>query len=307
MRLLTVLVLVAAIAFAPSSANAYTIGRLDPTFDGRDFTPIIHVRADNTSARLTLRTEGAGLYEWYQRVAGGKWYRYGSQSTNSTKRERWSRTYKAPTVPASSKPVIREFRMVYKPRIGKTVTSRIQKVRYLRNTSMAKPGSKAGFMYLDNDKPARWNPCTAVNVSVDVSKMSSSKRNAALADTKAAISEAAKVSGLNLRYSTSKSAQIKVTYKNPKSNAAAGTAEVTRTPKVNGTSYYGLKTATILMRPSLADKTRRGVILHEMIHAIGIGHAPNGDTIMKRLQSRWTISAQDRKVIGYVGAGQGCF
>lgn len=307
MRLITVLALLAAIVFVPTSAYAYITSPLDPQLNGRDFKMTPVVLDDDSRASLSLETRGAGRYEWQQRPSAGKWVKFASQTTNSSKKMRLFRIYKQPTLAATSKPVTREFRMVYVSKRGKTVTSRTQQVKYLKTTNMVKPGTKAGFMYLDNAKPARWNPCTTVNVSVDVSKLSSKKRKSALQDTKNAIAEVAKVSGLNLRYSTSKSAQIKVAYKNPKSDAAAGTTEVARTGKVTGTSYYGLKTAKILMRPSLSDSVRRGVILHEIIHAIGIGHAPNGDTIMKRLQSRWTISAQDRKVIGYVGAEQGCF
>lgn len=307
MRLLAVLALVAAIAFVSTSANAYIISPLDPKIDGKDFKSSVRVLDDNKTLSLSLETRGAGLYEFQHRAAGGKWVKFASQSGDFSKKIRIARTYRSTPVSAKSQPVTREFRMVYMPRRGKTVVSRTQKVKYLRNTHMVKPGVKAGFMYLNNDKPSRWNPCTTVNVSVDVSKMPSVKRKAALADTKAAINEVAKAADLNLRYSTSKSAQIKVTYKNPKSAAAAGTTKVTRTGKVTGTSYYGLKSATVLIRPSLSDKLRRGVVLHEIVHAVGIGHAANGDTIMKRMQSRWTLSPHDRKVLRYVGGGQGCF
>lgn len=305
MRLLLLAAATLAAVLAPVSANA-SFTPFDASLDGKAFTTKTAVRDDDKKVRISYTAKRPGRYE-VQQIIAGKWKTINLWKSTSSKKTTRNAYPHVSRLAAKDAPKTETYRVRFTPEKGIATNSRTQKVRYLRNTIMATPGTKAGFMYLDNAKPSRWMPCTTITYSVDVTRMPSDKRKVALADAQNAVAQIASVSGLTLRYTTAKTAKIRIVYKNPASASAAGTTQVTRTSKVEGTTYHGLTSATILMRPSLGDKTRRGVLLHETIHAIGIGHSPASDSIMKRLQSRNDLSAGDRKVIGHVGAGQGCF
>ena len=191
--------------------------------------------------------------------------------------------------------------------------------------------------------PVRWNPCQAdITVQVNVRNAGNKKaQKKALKEVKKATKKLSKSTGLPLSYNgktkhvptgsgwhnaQSASAEIVVAYATRKGKYASNLFSSAGDAGHGGVSYrlWGSRTQHVIDRgyalldAKKARKLNRGfksgasrgnLLLHEMAHAVGLGHATDRAQLMHPQLSHTTphgFSDHDKAGLDAVGAKNGC-
>lgn len=186
-------------------------------------------------------------------------------------------------------------------KVSKVTTKKAVKV----SKTMPAPSYKRGFYYLDNKKPARWNPCRNITYSIDTSDLPKNKVNGAISDVEASLMTVTKHSGLKFTRVKSKG-NITVDFTAPSVKGSAGHAESStkKIKGVRGIKYREITSSMVVIKSTLSDEWRQNVLLHEMLHAVGLGHSKG---LMSSLQKDGVLHSGDILGLQAVGAKGGCF
>ena len=249
---------------------------------------------------FSLAHKGNGTYVLETSTAGGGWKQVASQTRRSGKTNlRFN--VKVPERLAGQPGMNWDVRLKFtsSKKGAKAKTSALGSYRLVKSTKMPVDGLSKGFRYYSNKDAARWNPCGTLTYKV--SKGSSTNKK----ETANAIKKINDLTGL--RFKEAKNGRIDVSFGSSDKKNAGGHASITMAKKAKGMHYREITAAKVVIDPKLSAKWREAVLVHELGHALGLGHITHSANLMSGMQATGTPSAKDIKGFKAVGASHGCF